>query len=193
MKITFKSFFIPFVALAMAMSLSACNDDDDDNGGGGGGGGGTGNPVGNTDEISFTVAGDINANKVGSTLVISLSFGQFSSTILSGFDGDQPGSTSSFDLSFVYLGATMPDVGEYPISAAAATSASGGFFVTYTELDSEGEELSSYGVTAGQTGTLNVVSKTEERVTGTFSFTASNLTGSGQITVTNGVFNAEVL
>lgn len=170
--------------LTLFLSFMACSNDDDSN-----------DNTGMEDipiplnEMSFDISGAVDGSKSGYCYVLIV--GE-SSYMVSSNDG-----TSAADQTF---GITLykdfeedpvgnPAPGTYPIGTVVDVSGIDGFWVVYTDTQNDTEFGSG---TDAVSGSLTIISNTNNELKGTFEFTATNNQTGESIQVTNGKFSAAI-
>ena len=160
--------------------MAACSSDDDNG------------PSDETSSVSFTVAGDIEAEKSGVATASVTQVGQsnlFSIVMSNGANVQQ-----TFTLSFFSVPGSapvdFPEPGDYAIGSLNQAD----YWLVYTDLTS-GDPFVEYGLTYPVSGTLTITSSTENWLEGEFQFQAEGNEDTlgnpqGMIVVTEGEFRA---
>lgn len=166
----------------------ACDNEDDNNDNSGG--------VDVSQEMTFEISGAINGNKNGQARVLYVSSLNSNIRYLDGNDGPAitgPEQTFSIDFSTLNTNGEVPQFteGTYLLSDDNLTD-SENYAVSYSVIDENFNEVDYFGGFNEHSGQLTITNISNNRMQGTFNFTAENEAGE-TINVTNGQFNARIL
>ncbi len=171
-----------YLILTLLFTFTACSGDDDNGGNGD-------DPNVGANEITFDISGAVEGNKSGSSYVVIV---EGYSYMISNNDGTL-GSDQTFSLAFHKSfedenPSANPAPGTYPIGNSVDVLDVDGFWVVYTDTQTD-QEFGGQNVN----GTLTITSTNNNQLKGTFEFTADGFPGTeGTITVTNGSFSAAI-
>ncbi|WP_417875096.1 DUF6252 family protein [Xanthomarina gelatinilytica] len=170
--------------LTLFLSFMACSNDDDSN-----------DNTGMEDitiplnQMTFDITGTVEGAKSGFCYVNIIGS---SSYMVSSNDGTSAADQTfglTFYKSFVDDPVGNPAPGTYPIGTVVDVSGIDGFWVVYTDTQNDTEFGSG---TDAVSGSLTIISNTNNELKGTFEFTATNNQTGESIQVTNGKFSAAI-